>query len=102
MNLSTKHSKNTLINPKFQKDFIIANDQGVHARPATSLVRTANLFKSIITVTTEDKTIDLKSIMGILSLGLSRGTLITVKAEGEDAKEAIDAITQRINEFNLQ
>ncbi|MFW6319858.1 MAG: HPr family phosphocarrier protein [Bacillota bacterium] len=85
-----------------RKDFVIANDQGVHARPATTLVKKANEFNSKITLHHENKSVDLKSIMGVLSLGIHRGSLITIEAEGEDAQAALRALTDLINDFNLQ
>ncbi len=85
-----------------KKDFVIANDQGVHARPATMLVKRANRFKSTITLTHEDQTVDLKSIMGLMSLGIRRGSLITIETKGEDEIEAMEALSRSITEFNLQ
>ena len=85
-----------------QKDFIIANEYGVHARPATLIVGVANKFESDITMTYDGITIDLKSIMGVLSLGIKRGSLITVRTSGPDELEAMEAITKQINEFNLR
>ncbi|MFH5882480.1 MAG: HPr family phosphocarrier protein [Candidatus Izemoplasmataceae bacterium] len=85
-----------------RKEFIISNDQGVHARPATMLVAKANEFKSQITLTYEGNSVDLKSIMGVLSLGINRGSLILVEAKGDDEAEALKAIDRLITEFNLK
>lgn len=85
-----------------RKDFVIGNDQGVHARPATNLVKKANQFKSKLTLHHEGKQVDLKSVMGVMSLGIHKGSLISIEANGEDEKEALEALTDLINEFNLQ
>lgn len=85
-----------------RKEFVITNDQGVHARPATLLVAKANEFKSKITLTYEGNSVDLKSIMGVLSLGINRGSLVSIEAKGDDEVEAIKAIDRLITEFNLK
>jgi phosphocarrier protein len=76
-----------------ERDFVISNDQGIHARPATNLVQKANQFKSHITMTYNGVTVDLKSIMAVLSLGVTRGSLISIKAVGEDEIQAMKSIT---------
>lgn len=85
-----------------RKEFVISNQQGVHARPATLLVAKANEFKSSITITYEDTTVDLKSIMGVLSLGINRGSLITIEAKGDDEASAMRALDRLITEMNLK
>ena len=85
-----------------QKDFIIANEYGVHARPATLIVGIANKFQSEITMTYDGITVDLKSIMGVLSLGIKRGSLVTIYTKGEDEVKAMEAITKMFQEFNLK
>ena len=85
-----------------KKQFLILNDQGVHARPATALVTKANEFKSDITMTLNRVTIDLKSIMGVLSLGITKGSLVEVEAIGDDALDALEAIGKTIQALNLK
>ena len=85
-----------------KKDFLILNDQGVHARPATALVSKANEFKSDITMTLDRVTVDLKSIMGVLSLGISRGSLVTIEAHGPDEIDAISELEKVIKTLNLK
>ena len=85
-----------------EKEFIIANEQGLHARPATTLVNLANTFKSDITVTYNGVTVDLKSIMGVLSLGVKRGSIVLIRIIGEDELEAMNQITKKISDFNLK
>ena len=84
-----------------EKDFIIANEHGLHARPATLLVSIASKFECDITITYDGITVDLKSIMNILSLGLKRGSQITIRTEGIDEVEALKKITKNIVELNL-
>lgn len=83
-----------------QKDFVISNEQGIHARPATLLVSNANRFKCDITVIYDGTTVDLKSIMGVLSLGIKRGSLITIRTSGVDEVEALESITKQLSDFN--
>lgn len=85
-----------------KKDFVISNSEGLHARPATLLVSKANQFKSKIMLTLNNETVDLKSIMGVLSLGVQRGSLVTITTEGEDSAEAMEAISIIIAENNLR
>jgi phosphocarrier protein len=85
-----------------RKEYVLSNDEGLHARPATTLVSKANQFKSDITITYEDTTVDLKSIMGVLSLGAERGSLVVVEAKGKDETDAIKAITEHIQQLNLK
>ena len=83
-----------------ERDFVITNEQGIHARPATTLVQKANKFKSDTFITFNGITTDLKSIMGVLSLGVTRGSLITIRIEGVDEVEALKEITKLLNEIN--
>jgi phosphocarrier protein HPr len=85
-----------------EKEFYITNEQGVHARPATLLVGRANQYKCDVTVTFEGNSVDLKSIMGVLSLGISKGSTISIEIKGVDEEEALQGITQMINELNNQ
>ena len=62
------------------------------ARPLAELVALAGNYSGKITITMDDKTINAKSIMGVMGLGLAMGKKIVVEADGEDAKEAIEAI----------
>ncbi len=85
-----------------EKDFIIANEKGLHARPATLLVSIASKFDCNITVTYDGVTVDLKSIMNVLSLGLKRGSLITIRTDGVDEVAALKKISENIVNFNLR
>lgn len=83
-----------------EREFIIKNEQGIHARPATNLVQLANQFKSELGLVYNGVTVDLKSIMGVLSLGVTRGSLISVTADGEDSNDALNKISLFIIELN--
>ena len=72
----------------------ITNETGLHARPASVFVSTAAKFNSEIMLQKEDKTINAKSILGVLSLGISKGTEITLSAEGADEQEAMNTLLE--------
>ncbi len=80
------------------KDHIILAPQGLHARPATTLIRLAKSFKSIISLKKGDKTIKLNSMLNILSLTINGGEIITIIIDGEDENEAETAISQFFTE----
>ena len=79
------------------RDIEIKNKLGLHARAAAKLVHTAARFKSDIKVRKGDEEVDGKSILGILLLAAGRGAVITVRADGEDEREALDAIEKLID-----
>lgn len=70
----------------------IENKTGIHARPASLFVNTANKFKSSIKIKAKGKTVDAKSILMIMSMGLVKGTEITLVAEGPDEEQAINEL----------
>ncbi|MGK0577349.1 phosphocarrier protein HPr [Macrococcus capreoli] len=76
-----------------QQSYVIIDETGIHARPATMLVQTASKFESHIQLEYNAKKVNLKSIMGVMSLGVGKDAEITIYAEGSDEKEAIAAIT---------
>lgn len=81
-----------------EKNFTITADTGVHARPATLLVNKAGQYESDVEVSYNDKKVNLKSIMGVMSLGIPKGAEITVTATGGDEEEAINGVTEVIEE----
>ncbi|GGB36740.1 phosphocarrier protein HPr [Virgibacillus dakarensis] len=81
-----------------EKTFTITADTGVHARPATLLVNKAGQFKSEVEVAYNGKTVNLKSIMGVMSLGVPKGAEIKIIANGSDEEEAINGIEEVIKE----
>jgi len=80
------------------KEVTVLNATGLHARPASMFVQTAGKFKAKIFVIKEGNSINAKSIMGIMAGGISQGTTIQIKAEGEDEADAVDALVQLIND----
>ena len=74
----------------------IKNKLGLHARAAAKLVHIAARFKSDIKIRKGDEEVDGKSILGILLLAAGRGSVITLKADGEDERDALDAIEKLI------
>lgn len=84
-----------------EKDFIIKIEDGVHARPAAMFVEKANSFSSQIKLIKDNIEVDAKSIMSIMMLGLTYGTKVTIRAEGEDEEEAIETL-YRFVENNFQ
>jgi len=80
-----------------EKQIEIKNKLGLHARAAAKLVHTAARFRSDIKIRKGDEEVDGKSILGILLLAAGRGTTITVKANGDDEAEAVEAIEKLID-----
>ncbi|MCR5705202.1 MAG: phosphocarrier protein HPr [Acholeplasmatales bacterium] len=83
------------------KKFKVTSESGIHARPATILVNEAVKFKSDIELALESKVVNLKSIMGVMSLGIYNGEIITITATGDDEAQAIDALTDSIYEMHI-
>jgi phosphocarrier protein len=83
------------------KEFHIVAETGIHARPATLLVQAASKFASDVTLSYQDKDVNLKSIMGVMSLGVGQGADVTIKTEGEDEEAAIAAITEAMQAEGL-
>jgi phosphotransferase system HPr (HPr) family protein len=72
----------------------ITNEVGLHARPAALFVQTANKFKCTITAINGDTSVNAKSILSVLTLGADKGSVLIVKADGEDADQAIQAFKE--------
>ena len=75
-----------------QETIPIENKTGIHARPASIFVQTATKFKSKVQLQAKGKTVDAKSILMIMSMGLVKGTEITIVADGPDEAEAVKAL----------
>jgi phosphocarrier protein HPr len=84
-----------------EKIFKVTSESGIHARPATMLVQAASKFDSDINLEYNGKTVNLKSIMGVMSLGIPQGAEIKIVAEGSDAAEAIAFLTETLAKEGL-
>ena len=82
----------------FVKEVTVENQVGLHARPATFFIQKANEYKSGIWVEKEDRRVNAKSLLGVLSLGIVKGTTITLIADGSDEKEAVAARVDLVND----
>lgn len=74
------------------KEIVVQNQVGLHARPATFFIQKANEFKSFITIAKDERKVNAKSLLGVLSLGIVKGTKIVLTADGADETEAIDEL----------
>jgi phosphotransferase system HPr (HPr) family protein len=84
----------------YEKKIIIKNKLGLHARPAAMFVEIASKYKSNIIIEKDGNEVDGKSIMGIMMLAAAKNTRLKIIAEGEDCKEAIEALAELIeNKF---
>ncbi|QCV54558.1 HPr family phosphocarrier protein [Thermoactinomyces vulgaris] len=80
-----------------EKKVTVQLETGLHARPAALFVQEANKFASDIFVVKGNKKVNAKSIMGIMSLAVSRGTEITITAEGSDEEEAVEKLVELVS-----
>ncbi len=90
--------EDTLKNVVYEADLEIKNAEGLHMRPAMQFVDVANRFGSDIVVSNDQTKVDGKSIMQISMLAATCGTRLRVRAEGPDAREAIDALRELVEE----
>ena len=80
----------------YVKSVKVQNQVGLHARPATFFIQKANEFKSSIWVEKEERRVNAKSLLGVLSLGIVKGTAITLIAEGVDEAAAVDTLAELV------
>ncbi len=78
------------------KDVTVKNQVGLHARPATFFIQKANEYKSSIWIEKEERKVNAKSLLGVLSLGITKGTEITIIADGADEEEAVSGLVELI------
>ena len=81
----------------YMKEAVVNNQVGLHARPATFFIQKANEFKSSIWVEKDERRVNAKSLLGVLSLGIVKGTSINLIADGPDEKEAVEALIELIS-----
>ena len=75
-----------------KKEVTITNNIGLHARPATFFIQKANTFKSSIWIEKDDRKVNAKSLLGVLSLGIAQGMSIMIVADGSDENSAVDGL----------
>lgn len=80
----------------FVKDVVVQNKVGLHARPATFFIQKANEYKSSIWVEKEERRINAKSLLGVLSLGIVGGIQIRIIADGVDEEEAVNGLVDLV------
>ncbi len=81
----------------YSREIVVKNQVGLHARPATFFIQRANTFESGVWVEREERKVNAKSLLGVLSLGITKGTGITIVANGPDEKEAVDCLISLVD-----
>jgi phosphocarrier protein len=84
-----------------EKVYTIIDEAGIHARPATILVNTVSKFASDTNIEYNGKSVNMKSIMGVMSLGVAKGAQVKVTATGSDEEELLSALTEAMKSNNL-
>ena len=80
----------------FVKEVSVKNQVGLHARPATFFIQKANEFKSSVWVEKDERRVNAKSLLGVLSLGIVGGTKIRIMADGSDEEQAVDGLVKLV------
>ena len=78
------------------KEIVVQNQVGLHARPATFFIQKANEFASSIWISKDERKVNAKSLLGVLSLGITRGTAVTLTADGADEEAAIEGLADLV------
>ncbi len=79
------------------RDIEITNTSGLHARPATFFIQKANSYRSSIWIEKDDRKVNAKSLLGVLSLGIAKGMTVTLIADGQDENAAINGLVELID-----
>ena len=79
-----------------KREMTITNNIGLHARPATFFIQKANTFKSSIWIERDDSKVNAKSLLGVLSLGIAKGMVVTLVADGQDEEAAVEGLIQLV------
>ena len=79
------------------RDIVITNTSGLHARPATFFIQKANSYKSSIWIEKDERKVNAKSLLGVLSLGIAKGMTVTLIADGYDEEEALAGLAELID-----
>ena len=80
----------------FNKNVTITNTIGLHARPATFFIQKANSYKCSVWVEKDERRVNAKSLLGVLSLGIAKGMTITLVADGQDEENAINGLIELV------
>ena len=80
----------------YDKEVLVENQVGLHARPATFFIQKANEFKSSVWVEKEERRVNAKSLLGVLSMGIVGGTNIRIIADGVDEQAAVDSLVKLV------
>lgn len=80
----------------FVKEVVVQNQVGLHARPATFFIQKANEYKASIWVEKEERRVNAKSLLGVLSLGIVGGTSIRIIADGSDEEQAVEGLIKLV------
>lgn len=81
----------------YSKEGIVRNETGLHNTAAAFFIQKANEFSSQIWVEVEERRVNAKSLLGLLSLGVMQGTRVRISAEGSDEKEAVDVLVDQLS-----
>ena len=80
----------------YVKEVVVQNQVGLHARPATFFIQKANEYKSSIWVEKEERRVNAKSLLGVLSLGIVGGTTIKIIADGSDEENSVESLVKLV------
>jgi len=78
------------------KEIVVQNQVGLHSRPATFFIQKANEFSASIWISKDERKVNAKSLLGVLSLGITRGTAVTLTADGADEEAAIEGLANLV------
>ena len=81
----------------YSKETTVKNQVRLHARPATFFIQKANEFKSSIWIEKDDRRVNAKSLLGVLSLGIAQDVSVNIIADGSDEQQAVDALCELVN-----
>ena len=80
----------------FSKEVVVHNQVGLHARPATFFIQRANSYKCSVWVEKDERRVNAKSLLGVLSLGIAKGMTITLLADGQDEELAVNGLVELV------
>ena len=86
----------------YSKEVTVENEVGLHARPATFFIQKANEFNASIWVEKDERRVNAKSLLGVLSLGVVKGMAITIEASGVDEEEAVQLLVDLVSKESLE